>query len=167
MVSGRASHREVHPQRLHRLDSQIRTLHLHRSKTLKDLKWLLCFFIFDFLFCFRISFLLRQPTEKKTTKWGTRSVKRLWRESFELTSKQTLITSFCNIYNLIHKQLREGNKFRVYVVLPLLPAFDKVDSIQALHFYNTRSIFMGEYSVYHALRQEGKIHRYFSSKNLI
>jgi phospholipase D1/2 len=50
---------------------------------------------------------------------------------------------------------QEKKKFRVYVVLPLLPGFDNRNAIQAVQFYNLRSINLGEYSIYNELRKEG------------
>ena len=47
------------------------------------------------------------------------------------------------------------SKFRVYVVLPLLPGFDSQNAIQAVQFYNLRSIKLGEFSIYHELNKAG------------
>ena len=50
---------------------------------------------------------------------------------------------------------RKRQKFRVYVVLPLLPGFDKLKAIQAVQYYNLRSINLGEYSIYKMLIKAG------------
>jgi phospholipase D1/2 len=55
---------------------------------------------------------------------------------------------------LAHKA---NKKFRVYIVLPLLPGFDSQNAIQAVQYYNLRSIKLGEYSIYNALKKEGNI----------
>jgi phospholipase D1/2 len=41
------------------------------------------------------------------------------------------------------------------VVLPLLPGFENFNAIQAVQFYNLRSINLGEYSIYKTLKKEG------------
>ena len=46
-------------------------------------------------------------------------------------------------------------KFRVYVFLPLLPGFDSKNAINAVQYYNLRSINIGEYSIYKALKRAG------------
>jgi phospholipase D1/2 len=43
----------------------------------------------------------------------------------------------------------------VYVVLPLLPGFDSFNAIQAVHYFNLRSIRLGEYSIYNELKKAG------------
>ena len=43
----------------------------------------------------------------------------------------------------------------MYVVLPLLPGFEKMNTIKAVHYYNLRSIKFGEYSIYKKLKKEG------------
>ncbi|RNA08040.1 phospholipase D2 isoform X1 [Brachionus plicatilis] len=55
----------------------------------------------------------------------------------------------------IHKAHVNGQNFRVYVVLPLLPGFDNPNSIQAVQYYNLRSIFNGQFSIYHELKNRG------------
>lgn len=49
----------------------------------------------------------------------------------------------------------KGEKFRVYVVLPLLPGFDSPNAIQAVQYYNLRSIISGQYSIYSELKKCG------------
>ena len=46
-------------------------------------------------------------------------------------------------------------KFRVYIFLPLLPGFDRLNAIKAIQYYNLRSINIGEYSIYHYLKNQG------------
>ena len=58
---------------------------------------------------------------------------------------------------------RAKKNFRVYVVLPLLPGFDSFNAIQAVQYYNLRSIRLGEYSIYSELNKAGK----FESMNFI
>ncbi len=53
------------------------------------------------------------------------------------------------------KKKSEKTKFRVYIVLPLLPGFDSFKAIQAVQYYNLRSINLGEYSMYKALKRAG------------
>jgi phospholipase D1/2 len=50
---------------------------------------------------------------------------------------------------------RENKKFRVYVVLPLLPGFDSLNAILAVQYYNLRSIKFGEFSIYKELDKSG------------
>lgn len=49
----------------------------------------------------------------------------------------------------------KNEKFRAYVVLPLLPSFDSFITIQAVQYYNLRSIINGEYSIYKELQRNG------------
>jgi phospholipase D1/2 len=49
----------------------------------------------------------------------------------------------------------EKAKFKVYIVLPLLPGFDSLNAIQAVQYYNLRSINLGEYSIYKSLKKAG------------
>ena len=39
--------------------------------------------------------------------------------------------------------------------MPLLPGFDSLNAIQAVQYYNLRSINLGEHSIYKALRRAG------------
>ncbi len=41
------------------------------------------------------------------------------------------------------------------MVLPLLPGFDSFNAIQAVQYYNLRSIRLGEYSIYNELKKAG------------
>ena len=40
-------------------------------------------------------------------------------------------------------------------MLPLLPGFESLNAIQAVQYYNLRSINIGEYSIYKSLKREG------------
>ncbi|RNA08030.1 phospholipase D2 isoform X3 [Brachionus plicatilis] len=55
----------------------------------------------------------------------------------------------------IMKAFRDKKKFRVYVVLPLLPGFDNANAIQAVQYYNLRSIINGQFSIYQELKNQG------------
>ncbi|CAF0825220.1 unnamed protein product [Brachionus calyciflorus] len=55
----------------------------------------------------------------------------------------------------IMRAFRDKKKFRVYVVLPLLPGFDNPNAIQAVQYYNLRSIINGDFSIYKALKNRG------------
>ena len=46
-------------------------------------------------------------------------------------------------------------KFRVYVVLPLLPGFSNANAVQAVLYFIMRSINQGEKSLYQRLKQNG------------
>lgn len=46
-------------------------------------------------------------------------------------------------------------KFRVIIFLPLLPGFDRMNTIKAVQYYNLRSIKFGEYSIYKELHKAG------------
>ena len=50
---------------------------------------------------------------------------------------------------------RRKRKFRVYIVLPLLPDFENRNAIQAIQFYNVRSVNLGEFSIYKELQTAG------------
>ena len=43
----------------------------------------------------------------------------------------------------------------MFVFLPLLPGFDRINAIKAVQYYNLRSIKFGEYSIYKELEKEG------------
>ena len=47
----------------------------------------------------------------------------------------------------------ENKKFRVYIVIPLLPGFDNQNAIQAVQYFNLRSIKLGEFSIYKELQK--------------
>jgi phospholipase D1/2 len=49
----------------------------------------------------------------------------------------------------------EKKAFKVYVFLPLFPAFDSQNAIQAVQYYNLRSIKFGEFSIYKELARAG------------
>ena len=46
-------------------------------------------------------------------------------------------------------------KFRVYVVIPLLPGFSNTNSVQAVLYFIMRSINKGESSLYQRLKRSG------------
>ncbi len=48
-----------------------------------------------------------------------------------------------------------NQSFKVYVFLPLLPGFDKMNAIKAVQYYNLRSIKFGQYSIYNMLQKNG------------
>jgi phospholipase D1/2 len=50
---------------------------------------------------------------------------------------------------------RNKKKFRVIILLPLLPGFDRIDTIKAVQYYNLRSIKFGEFSIYKELYRAG------------
>ena len=52
---------------------------------------------------------------------------------------------------------RNREKFRIYVVLPLLPGFDNVNAVQAVLYFIMRSITRGEASLFKRLEKEGNI----------
>lgn len=59
---------------------------------------------------------------------------------------------------LVDKITEAHNKnksFKVYVCLPLLPGFDKMNAIKAVQYYNLRSIKFGQYSIYKKLKENG------------
>lgn len=43
----------------------------------------------------------------------------------------------------------------MYIVLPLLPSFDKKHAIEAIQYFNLRSISQGEYSIFNQLKKSG------------
>jgi phospholipase D1/2 len=56
--------------------------------------------------------------------------------------------------NSIHFR-SEKKKFRVYVVLPLLPGFDNLNSILAVQYFNLKSINIGDTSIFACLKRAG------------
>ena len=52
---------------------------------------------------------------------------------------------------------RNREKFRVYIVLPLLPGFDNVNAVQAVLYFIMRSITKGDGSLFKRLESEGII----------
>ncbi len=77
-----------------------------------------------------------------------------------LVSRIKRAHSYVKIFNqffhlLIIPEFRKQEKFRVYVVLPLFPGFDNINAIQAVQYYNLRSINIGKYSIYQDLKQAG------------
>ena len=59
------------------------------------------------------------------------------------------------IANRIIRAHRAKQKFRVYVVLALLPGLENQNQIKAVQYYNLRSIKVGEFSVFNALKRAG------------
>ena len=51
--------------------------------------------------------------------------------------------------------IRLNEKFRVYIVLPLLPGFDNINAVQAVLYFIMRSITKGENSLYKRLERAG------------
>ena len=49
-----------------------------------------------------------------------------------------------------------NEKFRIYIVLPLLPGFDNVNAVQAVLYFIMRSITKGEQSLFKRLESRGK-----------
>jgi len=75
--------------------------------------------------------------------------------SLKLTSNNKN-NSLRNIFSfLTFSTKRRKEKFKVYIVLPLLPGFDSQNAIQAVQYYNLRSINTGEYSIYKSLINAG------------
>ncbi|CAF2780797.1 unnamed protein product [Rotaria sp. Silwood2] len=65
------------------------------------------------------------------------------------------------LYRRIVRASINKEKFRVYVVLPLLPGFSNVNAVQAVLYFIMRSINKGETSLYQRLIRDGK---FLSSK---
>ncbi|RNA09232.1 phospholipase D1 isoform X2 [Brachionus plicatilis] len=59
------------------------------------------------------------------------------------------------VNNLIFKFFRENKKFRVYIVIPLLPGFDNFNTILAVQYFNLRSIKFGNFSIFNELENQG------------
>jgi phospholipase D1/2 len=59
------------------------------------------------------------------------------------------------LVNRILRAHQNKEKFRVFIVLPLLPGFDSLNAIQAVQYYNLRSINLGDYSIFKCLKQAG------------
>jgi hypothetical protein len=49
-----------------------------------------------------------------------------------------------------------NEKFRVYIVLPLLPGFDNINAVQAVLYFIMRSITKGDASLFKRLERAGK-----------
>ena len=52
--------------------------------------------------------------------------------------------------------IRLNEKFRIYIVLPLLPGFDNVNAVQAVLYFIMRSITKGDSSLFKRLERAGK-----------
>jgi hypothetical protein len=52
--------------------------------------------------------------------------------------------------------IRLNEKFRIYIVLPLLPGFDNINAVQAILFFIMRSITKGSGSLFKRLERAGK-----------
>jgi len=59
------------------------------------------------------------------------------------------------LYRRIIRANINKEKFRVYVVLPLIPGFSNVNAVQAVLYFIMRSINKGETSLYQRLKQSG------------
>ncbi|UJR30086.1 hypothetical protein I4U23_017627 [Adineta vaga] len=59
------------------------------------------------------------------------------------------------LFRRIERAHLSQEKFRVYIVLPLLPGFDNVNAIQAVLFFIMRSITKGETSLFKRLEKAG------------
>ncbi|CAF4238897.1 unnamed protein product, partial [Adineta steineri] len=59
------------------------------------------------------------------------------------------------LYRRIIRAHASREKFRIYIVLPLLPGFDNVNAVQAVLYFIMRSITKGEGSLYKRLEKEG------------
>ncbi len=59
------------------------------------------------------------------------------------------------LYRRIIRANINKEKFRVYVVLPLLPGFSNVNAVQAVLYFIMRSINKGDTSLYLRLKQNG------------
>jgi len=55
---------------------------------------------------------------------------------------------------------RLGEKFRVYIVLPLLPGFDNINAVQAVLYFIMCSITKGDGSLFKRLEKAGKLCSY-------
>ena len=62
---------------------------------------------------------------------------------------------FVENYVFIFNHKRSKEKFRVFVVLPLLPGFDNMNAKLAVQYFNLRSIKFGEFSIYKELQKSG------------
>ncbi|CAF4314739.1 unnamed protein product, partial [Adineta steineri] len=59
------------------------------------------------------------------------------------------------LYRRIIRAHASREKFRICIVLPLLPGFDNVNAVQAVLYFIMRSITKGEGSLYKRLEKEG------------
>ncbi|CAF4014666.1 unnamed protein product [Adineta steineri] len=59
------------------------------------------------------------------------------------------------LYRRIIRACVEKEKFRIYVILPLLAAFSDTNSVRAVFYFIMRSINKGEMSLYQRLKQNG------------
>lgn len=60
------------------------------------------------------------------------------------------------LYSRIVEAHTKQKKFRVYVVLPLLPGFSGQNAVQAVLYFIMRSINKGEMSLYQRLKKAGE-----------
>ena len=65
------------------------------------------------------------------------------------------------LYRRIIRANINREKFRIYVVVPLLPGFSNVNAVQAVLYFIMRSINKGETSLYQRLKQDGFSLTYF------
>ncbi|KAL7675084.1 hypothetical protein ACOME3_001353 [Neoechinorhynchus agilis] len=61
------------------------------------------------------------------------------------------------IYDRIMRAHWNGENFRVYIVLPLLPGFDGMEAIKAVQHFTMRSIVSGENCLFRRLQTEGGV----------
>ncbi|CAF0944426.1 unnamed protein product [Didymodactylos carnosus] len=67
------------------------------------------------------------------------------------------------LYLRIMRAHTANEKFRIYIVLPLLPGFDNIKSVQAVLYYIARSITKGDGSLYQRLEKQGVNHQDYIS----
>ncbi|CAF5066378.1 unnamed protein product, partial [Rotaria sp. Silwood1] len=60
-----------------------------------------------------------------------------------------------SLYRRIIRAATNKEKFRVYVVIPLLPGFSNVNAVQAVLYFIMRSINKGETSLFQRLIRDG------------
>ncbi|CAF1531019.1 unnamed protein product, partial [Didymodactylos carnosus] len=61
------------------------------------------------------------------------------------------------LYRRILRAHKQNEKFRVYVVIPLVPGFSTRGSVRAVLYYTQRSIAKGDNSLYKRLERRGEI----------
>ncbi|CAF4116815.1 unnamed protein product, partial [Rotaria sordida] len=61
------------------------------------------------------------------------------------------------LFRRIERAHKSNEKFRVYIVIPLLPGFDSINAVQAVLFFIMRSITKGDSSLFKRLEKAEKI----------